>query len=145
MLDLSEESCAFIDPMSTPDFNILAQCRHEPWAFSHDAGMKPVWALRHEYMNEMLRLSEAENKYVDPRVQAYAYVLLEGPHSRFEVEFRNKSMRSLGAAPRRQLGGEFRIHFAWQARYRDQPDQKRMGALFRTISGSDWDYHPDDS
>ena len=106
--------------------------------------MKPVWALRHEYLNEMLRVEESENKFVDPRVHAYAYVLLTPPHGNFDIEFKQTYMRSLGTLPRKPLGGIFRIKFAWQARTRDQPDQQRMGALFRTISGSDWDYLSDD-
>ena len=143
MLRLSD--VAFFNPYCCPEAEVIISAKKKPWALASDGGMKPTWALRHEFMNEMLSVDPAKMKYVDPRIAAYSYVLLEGPHASFQVEFQNKSIRSQSGTEgsRRPLGSCFRVIYTWQARYRDQPDQPRMGALFRSISGGDWDYKSD--
>ena len=137
----------FINPMLAESSDVLAESLGKSWSHDDSNGMLPDYALRHMYESEMLRLAEDENKFVDPRVQAYSYVLLEGESFVFEVEMKKKYIHGPAQArqaARRALGGQFRMKFSWQARMRDQPDQPRMGALFRSISGSSFDYASDD-
>ena len=135
-----------VDPMTAEIGTLLQACHGHEWALDPDGRVLPDYALRHMYQSEMLRLNEEENKFVDPRVQAYSYVLLEGKGFVFEVDIKPKYINGPAQerrAVRRALGGIFQVKFSFQARMRDQPDQPRMGALFRSISGDSFDYTSD--